>query len=158
MPKHIISGLKYLAAVELRKMNYTQREIAEKLGMDRSTVSHYLNGRNLSWNSIEIAEIIRNFCPRDFLTLTYALLKDKEKTRTIVNICSNREFECEVGTTCIGCGVCVEACLVGAIVLDDLTARIDSEWCCGCIMCVEICPTKSIEIKEVENDGEYNIY
>ena len=77
MPKHIISGLKYLAAVELRKKGHNQREIAEELEMDRSTVSHYLNGRNVSWNSIEIAEVIRNSCPKDFLTLTYALLRKR---------------------------------------------------------------------------------
>lgn len=126
--------------------------------MDRSTVSHYLNGRNLSWNSVEIAEVIRNFCPKDFSTLTYALLKDKEKTRTIVGICSNRKFECEVKNSCIGCGVCIEACVMDAIVLDDLKARINSDWCCGCMRCGEICPTNSIEVKEVENDGDYRNY
>lgn len=155
MPKHIISGLKYLTAVELRKKNFTQKEIAEKLEMDRSTVSHYLNGRNISWHSIEIAEVIRNFCPRDFSSLAYALLQDKQKTRTIVITCSNRSFDCVVKNTCIGCGVCVDACVTDAIVLDDLEAQIDSDWCCGCMMCMEICPTKSIEIKEVENDGDY---
>ena len=35
MPKHIISGLKYLTAVELRKKGHNQREIAEELDMDR---------------------------------------------------------------------------------------------------------------------------
>lgn len=155
MPKHIISGLKYLAAVELRKKNYTQKEIAEKLDMDRSTVSHYLNGRNISWNSIEIAAVIKDFCPRDFTTLTYALFKDKEKTRTIIKICTDKKFECTVKNTCIGCGVCIDACIMDAIVLNDLEAQIDSDWCCGCMICEEICPTKSIKIKEVENDG-YN--
>ncbi|TMS40906.1 MAG: helix-turn-helix domain-containing protein, partial [Methanobacterium sp.] len=58
MPKHIVSGLKYLTAVELIREGLSQKEVAKILEMDRSTVSHYLNGRNLSWNSIEVAEII----------------------------------------------------------------------------------------------------
>lgn len=158
MPKHIVSGLKYLAAVELRKKSYTQKEIAQKLGMDRSTVSHYLNGRNLSWNSIEIADIIRNFSPRDFTALAYALLKDKEKTRIIVKVCSNRRFQCDVKNSCIGCGLCVDACVMDAIVFDDLKARINSDWCSGCLICGEICPTNSIEIKEVDDYGNDRIY
>jgi len=158
MPKHIVSGLRYLAAVELRKKGYPQREIAERLGMDRSTVSHYLNGRNISWNSIEIADIIRNLCPRDFSTLTYALVKDKEKTRNIVKICSIRKYECNVKNTCIACGICVDVCFMGAIVLEDLKAQIDPNWCCGCILCGEQCPTNSIEIKEVEDYGDNRTY
>ena len=153
MPKHIISGLKYLAAVELRKKGHNQREIAEKLDMDRSTVSHYLNGRNVSWNSIEIAEVIKNSCPKDFLTLTYALVKDKNKTRIIIKTCLDTNYDCKVKTSCIGCGICVDACMMNSIVLDDLKARINHSWCCGCLICGEICPTNSIEIKEVEVNG-----
>ena len=93
MPKHIVSGLKYIAAVNLRKQGQTQREIAQALDMDRSTVSHYLNGRNLSWNSIEVAEIVTHFCPKDFLVLTHPLLKDTERTRTIIQTCSDLKFK-----------------------------------------------------------------
>lgn len=149
MPKHIVSGLKYIAAVNLRKQGQTQREIAQALDMDRSTVSHYLNGRNLSWNSIEVAEIITDLCPKDFLVLTYALLKDKDRTRTIITTCQDFNFEGSIKNSCIGCGLCVDTCLMKAIVLNDLKAHIDSEWCCGCLICVEMCPTNSIEIKEV---------
>lgn len=153
MPKHIISGLKYLATVELRKKGYNQLEIAQELDMDRSTVSHYLNGRNVSWNSIEIAEAIKNTCPKDFLTLTFALLKDENKTRTIIKTCLDKTYQCKVKNSCIGCGICVDACMMNSIVLDDLKARIDPHWCCGCLICGEMCPTNSIEIKEVESDG-----
>ena len=90
MPKHIVSGLKYLTAVELIRDGFSQKDVAKILEMDRSTVSHYLNGRNLSWNSIEVAEIITNFCSKDFLTLTYALLNDTEKTRIIIKTCSKK--------------------------------------------------------------------
>ena len=46
MPKHIASGLKYLAAVKLKMTGKSHQEIADELGVDRSTISHYLNGRN----------------------------------------------------------------------------------------------------------------
>ena len=149
MPKHIVSGLKYIAAVNLRKEGQTQKEIANALEMDRSTVSHYLNGRNLSWNSIEVAEVVTTLCPKDFLVLTYALMKNKDQTRTIIKTCRNSEYQGSIKNSCIGCGLCVDTCLMKAIVLNDLTAQINSEWCCGCLICVEMCPTNSIEIKEV---------
>lgn len=149
MPKHIVSGLKYLAAVNLRKKGQTQKEIANALGMDRSTVSHYLNGRNISRDSIEVAEVVIEMCPKDSLLLTYTLLKDKERTRTIIQTCQNKRYGGFIKNSCIGCGLCVDTCLVKAIVLNDLKAQIDFKWCCGCLICVEMCPTNSIEIKEV---------
>lgn len=151
MPKHIVSGLKYLTAVELIRDGFSQKEVAEVLEMDRSTVSHYLNGRNLSWNSIEVAEVITKFCPKDFLTLTYVLMDDVEKTRVIVKTCSKRSYKGSVEESCIGCGLCADTCLLNAIVLDDLKARIDSQWCNGCNMCRDVCPTDSIKILEVNN-------
>jgi 4Fe-4S ferredoxin len=151
MPKHIVSGLKYLTAVELIREGLSQKEVAKILEMDRSTVSHYLNGRNLSWNSIEVAEIITKFCPKDFLTLTYALIEDSEKTRIIVKTCSKKSYKATIEESCIGCGLCVDTCLLNAIVLDDLKARIDSDWCNGCNMCRDVCPTDSIKILEVNN-------
>jgi len=151
MPKHIVSGLKYLTAVELIREGLSQKEVAKILEMDRSTVSHYLNGRNLSWNSIEVAEIITKFCPKDFLTLTYALVNDSEKTRIIVKTCSKKSYETNIQDSCIGCGLCVDTCLLNAIVLDDLKAHIDSDRCNGCNMCRDVCPTNSIKILEVNN-------
>jgi len=148
MPKHIASGLKYLAAVELVRDGYSQKEISKALNMDRSTVSHYLHGRNLSLSSIEIAELIIKFNPRDFIVLTDAIVGDKEATKTIVKTCLDKKYSVEVKDTCIGCGVCVDICLIDAIMLDDLKAHIDTELCCGCLMCEEKCPTNSINIME----------
>ena len=150
MPKHIVSGLKYLATVELRKKGYNQNHIAEILSMNRSTVSHYLNGRNISLNSIEVAEVIKNSCPKDFLTIVYTLLKDKDQTRTLVKICSDGKFEANVGDSCLACGICSDACMMDAVVLDDLKAKINNELCCGCLICGEMCPTNSITITEVK--------
>ena len=108
MPKHIASGLKYLAAVELIREGRSQREISEMLDMDRSTLSHYLNGRNISMGSIEIAELIKGFCPKDFLELTSALLDDRDTTKTIVKTCLNQKYRAKVKDSCIGCGLCVD--------------------------------------------------
>lgn len=152
MPKHIASGLKYLAAVELVRDGYSQKEISKALNMDRSTVSHYLHGRNLSLSSIEIAELILKFNPRDFLVLTEAIVGDKEATKTIVKTCMDKKYNAEVKDTCIGCGVCVDICLIDAIMLDNLKAHIDTELCCGCLMCEEKCPTNSISIMEVQEN------
>jgi 4Fe-4S ferredoxin len=148
MPKHIASGLKYLAAVELVREGYSQKEISKMLNIDRSTLSHYLHGRNLSLSSIEVAELIKDFNPKDFLLLTDTIIKDKETTKIIVKTCLNRKYHAEVKDSCIGCGICVDTCLMNAIVLDNLKAQIDNELCCGCLMCQENCPTNSINILE----------
>ena len=76
MPKHIASGLKYLAAVKLKEAGESHQAIADELGIDRSTVSHYLNGRNLSWNSIDVAKTITELSPRDFLIMTNAVFDE----------------------------------------------------------------------------------
>ncbi|KZX17436.1 DUF362 domain-containing protein [Methanobrevibacter filiformis] len=152
MPNHIASGLKYLAAVELKKKGLNHQEIAKELEMDRSTVSHYLNGRNLSWNSIEVAKTITDLCSKDFLLMVQSLFRDTEKTRKIIKICKAIEFEGKVSDSCIGCGLCVDLCLMKAIKLDSLKAHINSISCCGCLSCQESCPTKSIKILEVEDD------
>ena len=152
MPKHIASGLKYLAAVKLKDAGESHQEIANELGVDRSTISHYLNGSNLSWNSIEVARTITELSPRDFLTMVFAIIKEPEESRKIVNICRERDFEVIIGDSCIGCGLCVNACSMKAIQLESLTAHADSIQCCGCQLCEDECPTDSIKILEIEYD------
>lgn len=149
MPKHIASGLKYLAAVKLKMAGKSHQEIADELGVDRSTISHYLNGRNLSWNSIDVARTIIDLCPKDFLTMTEAIFNNPEQSRKIVNICRERNFEAKVEYSCIGCGLCVNACTMKAIKLESLKAHADSMQCCGCQLCEDECPTNSIKILEI---------
>lgn len=149
MPKHIASGLKYLAAVELKNQGKSQQLIADELGIDRSTVSHYLNGRNLSWNSIDVAKTITDLTPRDFLKMTEAIFDNPEMSRKIVNICNYRNYDANISDSCIGCGLCVNLCPMKAIRLDSLKAQIDSIYCCGCQLCSDECPTNSIKILEI---------
>ncbi len=149
MPKHIASGLKYLAAVKLKEQGKSQQFIANELGIDRSTVSHYLNGRNLSWNSIDVAKTITELTPADFLSMTQVLFDDPEKARKIVKTCQDKQFEGYIANTCIGCGLCVNLCFMNSIKLESLKAQIDSIDCCGCNLCVDECPTNSIKILEI---------
>jgi 4Fe-4S ferredoxin len=149
MPKHIASGLKYLAAVRLKEMGKTHQEIANELSVDRSTISHYLNGSNLSWNSIEVARTITELSPRDFQTMVFAIIKKPEESRKIVNICRIRNYDAFIEDTCIGCGLCVNVCMMKAIKLESLHAHADSIQCCGCQLCSDECPTNSIKILEI---------
>ena len=149
MPKHIASGLKYLAAVKLKEAGESHQAIADELGIDRSTVSHYLNGRNLSWNSIDVARTITELTPRDFLIMTNAVFDEPEQSRKIVNICRERDFEVIIEDSCIGCGLCVNVCSMKAIKLESLKAHTNSVLCCGCQLCKDECPTNSIKILEI---------
>ena len=149
MPKHIASGLTHLAAVKLKDAGESHQAIANELGVDRSTISHYLNGSNLSWNSIDVARTITELSPRDFLKMTEAIFDEPEQSRKIVNICQERNFEVNVEDSCIGCGLCVNACSMKAIKLESLKAHADSIQCCGCHLCIDECPTNSIKILEI---------
>lgn len=149
MPKHISSGLKYLAAVELKSKGLSHKEIADELDLNRSTVSHYLNGRNLTWDSIDVANTIVNMCPKDFLSMMQVLFKDIDKIRTMTLILKSEEYKTIVSKSCIGCGLCVDLCVMKAIKLDSLKAKIEADLCCGCLICEEECPTRSIRILEV---------
>ncbi|WP_407393360.1 4Fe-4S binding protein [Methanobrevibacter sp.] len=149
MPKHIASGLKYLAAVRLRDMGKTHQEIAKELSVDRSTISHYLNGSNISWNSVEVARTITELSPRDFMTMVFAIFDKPEESRKIVNICRIKDYDAFIEDSCIGCGLCVNVCMMKAIRLESLHAQADSIQCCGCQLCTDECPTNSIKILEI---------
>jgi len=45
---------------------------------------------------------------------------------------------------CTGCGVCVDACPVGAIATEHTTATIDNEDCIRCGVCHDVCPNGAV--------------
>ena len=48
------------------------------------------------------------------------------------------------GDKCTGCGLCVGACPLEAISLEDGKATIDEGKCTECGLCVEECPNEAI--------------
>jgi Fe-S-cluster-containing hydrogenase component 2 len=49
---------------------------------------------------------------------------------------------------CTGCGLCVDACPVEAIVLDDDKAKVDADTCTDCGTCVDECPNEAISLPQ----------
>jgi Fe-S-cluster-containing hydrogenase component 2 len=47
---------------------------------------------------------------------------------------------------CIGCGLCVDACPLQAISMENDKAKVDKDACTECGQCVDECPNKAISI------------
>ncbi|MFW9902363.1 MAG: ATP-binding protein [Candidatus Thorarchaeota archaeon] len=53
---------------------------------------------------------------------------------------------------CVGCGTCVEHCLINSIKLKDNLASIILKRCIGCGVCVPNCPEGAIHLKKKEEE------
>lgn len=49
---------------------------------------------------------------------------------------------------CVGCGICVENCPMGAIVISNGHAEIDKTKCINCGACAANCPNQAIKEEE----------
>ncbi len=49
--------------------------------------------------------------------------------------------------SCVGCGLCVKRCQMGAITVEDRKAVINYDRCIGCGLCVSTCPTHAMSLE-----------
>ena len=47
---------------------------------------------------------------------------------------------------CNGCGLCVDACPLQAISLENDKAKVDKDACTECGQCVDECPNKAVSV------------
>ncbi len=45
---------------------------------------------------------------------------------------------------CSGCGICIEECPVGVIVMENETAKINMDGCIHCGKCHDVCPEEAV--------------
>ncbi|ABR56219.1 4Fe-4S dicluster domain-containing protein [Methanococcus aeolicus] len=148
MPEHILSGIKAIIAIKLKKEGKLQREIAEYLKIDRSAVSHYVNGRYPSEKVLAVANEIVELPIKQGIFIINTLSRDKELTNRIIKNIYGDSTAIEINSdTCILCGGCLE-CEYDAISINNTNylINIDNKSCVLCGKCLKICP-EHIDIK-----------
>ena len=77
----------------------------------------------------------------------HTTLYDGPRSCAIEHITYSGETDCAFG--CLGCGDCVEACMFGAIKLNQETGlpEFDENLCTACGACVEACPGRIIQLR-----------
>ena len=121
MPDHILSGIKALVAMKMRKEGKLQREIAEYLNMDRSIISHYLHGRYPSDRVMKVSEIIVELPVEYGARIIHSLTNDKEIAKKLIKTLYNVKIKIEMDK-CIACGKCLGC---GAILIDGIEVKVD---------------------------------
>jgi 4Fe-4S ferredoxin len=146
MPDHILSGIKAIVAIELKRKGMLQREIAEYLKMDRSVVSHYIHGRYPSEKVMRVSEEIVNLPVKYGIKIINSLSDDKELTKRIIeNIYNNPHIEID-RKKCILCGECLE-CKYNAVFRGSKNIpSVDNSRCVLCGECLNTCSVNAITI------------
>ncbi|ABR54465.1 4Fe-4S ferredoxin iron-sulfur binding domain protein [Methanococcus vannielii SB] len=146
MPEHLLSGIKAIVAINMRKEGMLQREIADFLKMDRSIISHYLHGRYPSDKVMRVSEEIIRLPLEYGIPLITSLGDDKEITKKLVERIYKITIEIDM-EKCIACGNCLE-CEYDAISVysEDIGISIDKEKCVLCLQCVSECPVNALKI------------
>ncbi|MBP2171945.1 4Fe-4S dicluster domain-containing protein [Methanococcus voltae] len=146
MPEHILSGIKSIVALNLRKEGKLQREIADYLDMDRSIVSHYLHGRYPSKKVIEVSEKIVKLPMELSIPIISSLSDNKQLTKKLINSLYNIAIIYK-SNACIGCGKCLECPYDAVSTNDNIGISIDHEACVLCGDCIDECPVSAIRFK-----------
>jgi 4Fe-4S ferredoxin len=144
MPDHILSGIKALVAMKMRKEGKLQREIAEYLNMDRSIISHYLHGRYPSDRVMKVSEIIVELPVEYGARIIHSLTNDKEIAKKLIKTLYNVKIKIEMDK-CIACGKCLGC---GAILIDGIEVKVDDSKCVLCGRCVSECPMNALKFVE----------
>jgi len=60
---------------------------------------------------------------------------------------------------CTGCGVCIDACPVGAIAAEEVAASIDNDQCIRCGVCHGVCPSGAVrhDAERIPEEIERNL-
>ncbi|MEO2117666.1 MAG: (4Fe-4S)-binding protein [Methanocaldococcus sp.] len=145
MPEHILSGIKAIVAMKLRRKGLIQREIAKIIKSDRSIVSHYLSGRYPKEKILKVAKIIEEMPPKYGAKLIHSLTDDKELAKSLIKELYNIKLSWNENF-CLACGSCLGC---EALTLNNFTINIDENSCYLCASCIFRCPTNSLKfIKE----------
>ncbi|HIQ32851.1 MAG TPA: 4Fe-4S dicluster domain-containing protein [Methanothermococcus okinawensis] len=145
MPEHILSGIKAIVAMKLRREGKLQKEIAEYLNTNRTEISHYLQGRHPSKKVLRTSQEILNLPPQYAVRIINTLSDDKEITSRIIKALYRVEVEVE-REKCILCGECLE-CPYGAVEMGDFGVPVvNPERCRVCGRCTSLCPTGALKL------------
>ncbi|AEH06840.1 4Fe-4S binding protein [Methanothermococcus okinawensis] len=146
MPEHILSGIKAIVAMKLKKEGKLQREIAEYLKMDRSIISHYLHGRHPSDRVMRVSEEIVDLPAEYGIRIINSMSEDRELTKKIIDNLYHVKIEID-RNKCILCGECLE-CPYNAIFKNGHLIEIDNNKCMLCGDCIAICPVNALKLNK----------
>ncbi|AEF96024.1 4Fe-4S binding protein [Methanotorris igneus] len=144
MPEHILSGIKALVAMKMRKEGKLQKEIAEYLNMDRSIVSHYLHGRYPSDRVMKVSEVIVELPVEYGARIIHSLSNDKYIAKKLIKVIYNAKIKIEKDK-CLACGACLGC---EAISIEGIEVKINENRCVLCGECISKCPMNALKFVE----------